>query len=229
VSWRERVWEACALLLLLVLFLLSASYAVDTGNAVADLVATFLFFALVGVVVLVLLPVLSKIFPKRQGYVQDPVRSKRDGEIWMYYPPIYRKVPFASLIVTFVVVAYVEHLRLSLPVVQARGMQEEALTAVFVFALFLILWTWPVFVWIYSAFYRVTPEGFQWMAPWSRKRFVRWSEVTSVWYTPVWGMGIWIRTHKGRFRIDYDMVNAYYFVQRLRDHAPGGRGLDLIR
>ena len=228
-SWRERVWEACALLLLLVLFLLSASYAVDTGNAVADLVATFLFFTLVGVVVLVLLPVLSKIFPKRQGYVQGPVRSKRDGEIWMYYPPIYRKVPFASLIVTFVVVAYVEHLRLSLPVVQARGMQEEALTAVFVFALFLILWTWPVFVWIYSAFYRVTPEGFQWMAPWSRKRFVRWSEVTSVWYTPVWGMGIWIRTHKGRFRIDYDMVNAYYFVQRLRDHAPGGRGLDLIR
>lgn len=57
------------------------------------------------------------------------------------------------------------------------------------------------------------------MAPWSRKRFVRWDEVKNIWHAGWLGKGIWIKTTKGRFRIDMDMVNANDFLARAKEFA----------
>lgn len=164
--------------------------------------------------------VLIRFFPHGSGYRSAKHEFEGDTKvIWVQYPSIYRKVPFGIFVFVSVLVIYATIVRTSLPVVQARPVQEEALTAVLLFLLLDLVWVWSTFLWIYSGLYRLTDFGFQWMAPWSRKRFVRWDEVKNIWHAGWLGKGIWIKTTKGRFRIDMDMVNANDFLARAKEFA----------
>lgn len=217
----------CFFLIALIVFLMSAFYAGVTGNEIADTIAILSFTALLIMAVELLGPWLFKIFPHGIGHQRD-VQGVNPDEVVMAYPRIYKKVPFGLLAIIFVVVAYIAHVRSSLPVVQARGVEQEAVEVTLMFVGASVLFGWALFVWAYSADYRFNSEGFFWAAPWSRKRFVRWDEIRSVWYVPWLGMGIWLKTDKGRFRIDYDMENAWLFIKCVKTQEVVGVGLDKL-
>jgi hypothetical protein len=204
--------------LIFAIWLVSASYAGNTGNEIANLIALFAFFIMVLVLLKIFWPRINKVFPHGIGYQENAPIDDFGKEVWVSYPRIYNKVSFGVLIVIFLVVVLIANERSSLPVVHSRPIGQEALEMSIFFFVGAVMFSWSHFIWTYSASYRLTSEGFQWMAPWSRKRFVRWDEVKNIWYTPTWGMGIWIKTTKGRYRIDMDMINAGIFLERIRPH-----------
>ncbi len=206
----------------LLAFLLIAGFAGDSGNGILDALAIGAFVVLVNLTVFLLGPLIFRIFPRGVGHLSREELASKNGESWLLYPPGYRKVPFGLVGVLFIVCAYIAKVRTEATRLNPASIHEEASTLVILFFT-LSLGTWGLFLWTYSAFYQMNEEGFRWMAPWSRKRFVHWSDVRSVWYIPWLGKGLWVKTNKGRFRVDYDMVNASAFVNLALKHTePAG-------
>ena len=216
---------ASVLLMALLIFLITAYLAGVTENEIINQVSLLAFTALLIIVVTLLRPILVKVLPHGAGFGSEVELPEREGEIHMAYPPGFRMVPFGILAVIFIAMVYLARVRSSLPVVQTRPLGQEAIDMAILFLGGSVVFAHSLFIWIHSADYTFNEEGFRWTAPWSRKRFVRWEEVEGVWHAPWLGMGIWLKTTKGRFRIDFDMVNARLFMDHVRGHRSSSLGV----
>jgi len=78
---------------------------------------------------------------------------------------------------------------------------------------------WLLIVWVYGPAFIVSKEGITKISTWRKSTVVRWNEITSVRFVPLYDMFV-VRSPKGRMSISPLLVNIDSFAKGVIENVP---------